>query len=107
MSREVQTPNPRTNVNGLEALGSPLVLSHFTDSTGQMGASSAHSVRQYTLPVMTPVVTGTSWLIGKDVQSYYSEEWSTEVDSPIYHDPLVWSHPSFWICRDLDCYLVS
>lgn len=62
-----------------------------------MGRSSAHRVRQCTLPVMAPVVTGTSRLIGKDVQPYYSEERSIEVDNPIYHSPLVQSHPRFWI----------
>ena len=65
-----------------------------------MGKSSAHRVRQCTLPVMTPVVTGTSRLIGKDVQSYYSEEWSTEVDNTIYHTHLVQSHPRFWISTE-------
>lgn len=92
--------NPRTNINCFESLRSPLVPSHSTDCTGQTGKSSAHGVRQCTLPVMMPVVTGTSRLIGKDVESYYSEEWSTEVDSPVYHNPLVLSHPSFWICTE-------
>lgn len=102
-----QRHNPRTNVSSFEALGSPLVLSHSTDCKGQMGKSSAHRVRQCTLPVMTPVVTGTSRLIGKDVQSYYSEEWSTEVDNPIYHSPLVGSHPKFCISTEKSGLLLS